>query len=84
MALGAKFATYAPHFMGPIQPDESVEKVLELFKNDSLGIESKLDYDITNFGRPVLIDISSKENRYINGMLLLAATSKRRRTRRLL
>ncbi|KAL8921385.1 MAG: hypothetical protein Q9172_004049 [Xanthocarpia lactea] len=36
MALGAKFAAYAPHFTGPIQPEESVRQVLELFKNASL------------------------------------------------
>ncbi|KAL8911467.1 MAG: hypothetical protein Q9171_003365 [Xanthocarpia ochracea] len=36
MALGAKFAAYAPHFTAPLQPDESVRQVLELFKNASL------------------------------------------------
>lgn len=36
MALGAKFAAYAPHFKGPIQPDESVSKMLELITSASL------------------------------------------------
>ncbi|KAL8916072.1 MAG: hypothetical protein Q9208_008726 [Pyrenodesmia sp. 3 TL-2023] len=36
MALGAKFAAYAPHFTAPIQPDESARQVLKLFKNASL------------------------------------------------
>lgn len=36
MALGAKFAVYAPHFKAPIQPKESVDSVLELFTNASI------------------------------------------------
>ncbi|KAL9028868.1 MAG: hypothetical protein Q9196_002822 [Gyalolechia fulgens] len=36
MALGAKFAAYAPHFTAPIQRDESARQVLKLLKNASL------------------------------------------------
>lgn len=36
MAMGAKFAAYAPHMKGPIQPDESVDRMLKLLTNASI------------------------------------------------
>ena len=36
MAMGAKFAVYAPHFKGPIQPDESVGSMLKILENASI------------------------------------------------
>ena len=36
MAMGAKFAGYAPDFKGALQPPESVEKMLQLLTNASI------------------------------------------------
>ena len=36
MALGAKFAQYAPHFKGAIQPEQSVDSMLKLLTNASI------------------------------------------------
>ncbi|KAL8790507.1 MAG: hypothetical protein Q9195_006338 [Heterodermia aff. obscurata] len=36
MDMGAKFAGYAPHFKGPIQPDESVASMLKILENASI------------------------------------------------
>ena len=36
MALGAKFAAYAPHLKGAILPDESVDRMLKLLANASI------------------------------------------------
>lgn len=36
MAMGAKFAKYAPHMKGPIQPDESVSSMLKILGNASI------------------------------------------------
>lgn len=35
MAQGAKFAAYAPHFKGPMAPEESVNAVLKVVDNAS-------------------------------------------------
>ena len=37
MAMGAKFAAYAPHFKGAIQPDESVRSLLKILQNASIA-----------------------------------------------
>ena len=36
MAMGAKFAAYAPHFKAPLQPDESVSSMLKILTNASI------------------------------------------------
>lgn len=36
MAQGAKFTEYAPHFQGPVQPEESVNDVLKVIEKASL------------------------------------------------
>jgi NAD(P)-dependent dehydrogenase (short-subunit alcohol dehydrogenase family) len=36
MEMAAKFATYAPHFTGPITPEESVKKVLSVINKASI------------------------------------------------
>lgn len=35
IAMGAKFAEYAPHFKGPITPEESVKKLIPIIENAS-------------------------------------------------
>jgi hypothetical protein len=37
MAMTAKFQQYAPHFKGPITPEESVKQVISVYEKASLA-----------------------------------------------